>query len=539
VVAGLVGGILAASAVTTTTPARASGATTPIKHLVVIFDENVSFDHYFATYPNATNSDGVPFYARVPFMRQPVMNRGARTLQHDQLLAPHNPNAAQPARLSPKQAVTCDQDHGYAAEQLADNGGLANLYVQKTQGKNCPPGMVMNYYDGNTVTALWNYAQQYAMSDNYYGSTFGPSTPGALNLISGQTWGVTSVDATTGVKTAAADPAVVQDPDASGVGTVINDPDPAYDDCSGNNHTSSGRLASMSGKNVGDLLNSKGVSWGWFQGGFTSNTAWNGLTGNYAQCSTAHANIAGGVSRDYSAHHNPFQYYQSTGNPHHLAPTGTIGQTDQANHQYDLTHFDAALKAGVLPEVSFLKPASYQDGHAGYSDPIDEQNFLIREINQIQSSPAWADTAIVVTYDDSDGWYDHMPAPISNGSQGAADSAHCQSKVALGGRQDRCGPGPRLPLLVISPWAKPNFIDRVPSEQASILSFIEQNWGLGTIGGDSFDQRAIGGPSGKPLGNLFDFSRRSSPKVLLAPNGSYLSGGDRRPPVKWRPLGSR
>jgi phospholipase C len=193
----------------------------------------------------------------------------------------------------------------------------------------------------------------------------------------------------------------------------------------------------------------------------------------------------------------------------------------------------------VLPEVSFLKPASYQDGHAGYSDPIDEQNFLIREINQIQSSPAWADTAIVVTYDDSDGWYDHMPAPISNGSQGAADSAHCQSKVALGGRQDRCGPGPRLPLLVISPWAKPNFIDRVPTEQASIVSFIEQNWGLGTIGGDSFDQRAIGGPSGKPLGNLFDFNRRSSPKVLLAPNGSYLSGGDRRPPVKWRPLGSR
>ena len=87
-----------------------------------------------------------------------------------------------------------------------------------------------------------------------------------------------------------------------------------------------------------------------------------------------------------------------------------IGHTDQANHKYDLTDFDAALKADNLPAVSFLKAAEYQDGHAGYSDPIDEQHFLVNEINAIQKSPEWKDTAVVIAYDDSDGWYDHVDA---------------------------------------------------------------------------------------------------------------------------------
>ncbi|WP_306193236.1 alkaline phosphatase family protein, partial [Streptomyces sp. MK5] len=159
--------------------------------------------------------------------------------------------------------------------------------------------------------ALWNYAQNYAMSDRSYSSVYGPSTPGALNLVSGQTHGVISVDPSTGSEnpkqTSTPDAYTVKSPDAKGVGTVINDPDPAYDDCSGKNHTSTNALAAMQGRNIGDVLNSKKVSWGWFQGGFRPSTAWDGQQGHYAKCDTAHTNVGGASVVDYSPHHSPFE----------------------------------------------------------------------------------------------------------------------------------------------------------------------------------------------------------------------------------------
>lgn len=117
------------------------------------------------------------------------------TLAHDGLLAPNNPNAAQPARLSAAQAVTCDQGHTYTAEQKAYNGGMMDKFVEFTSRDACGAnqygraGLTVDYYDGNTVSGIWNYAQNYSMSDNHFSTVFGPSTPGALNLVSGQTHG--------------------------------------------------------------------------------------------------------------------------------------------------------------------------------------------------------------------------------------------------------------------------------------------------------------------------------------------------------------
>ena len=150
---------------------------TPIKHLVVIFQENVSFDHYFGTYPYAQNPAGEPkFTAKA---KTPSVNGLSQNL------LTHNPNLANPTRLDRSQALTCDQDHGYTAEQQAFDHGLMDKFVQYTSGGGCTdPSVVMDYYDGNTVTGLWNYAQHFALSDNSYGTTFGPSTPGALKLVS-------------------------------------------------------------------------------------------------------------------------------------------------------------------------------------------------------------------------------------------------------------------------------------------------------------------------------------------------------------------
>ena len=227
---------------------------------------------------------------------------------------------------------------------------------------------------------------------------------------------------------------------------------------------------------------------------------------------------------DYSPHHNPFSYYKSTSNPKHLAPSSVkaIGHTDQANHNYDLTDFDATLKAGNLPAVSYLKAGEYQDGHAGYSDPLDEQTFLVNTINKLQKSKDWASTAVVIAYDDSDGWYDHKMGPIVNGSSDPAlDAASlCGGAKIAGGYQDRCGYGPRTPLLVVSPYSKVNHVDHRVTDQTSVLSFIESNWGVGRIGDHSFDVRA------GSLNGMFDFGnwRHQAPKVTLDPTtGAVVS----------------
>jgi phospholipase C len=163
--------------------------TTPIKHIIVIFQENNSFDHYFGTYPNATNPPGEPAFTATP--GTPTVNN---LLTPKSLLAPSNPNQNQPHRIDRSSPVTCNPPHDYTDEQKSYNGGKLNLFVQndgRAPGCQKTPtdNQVMDYFDGNTVTALWNYAQHFAMSDNFHGSMFGLSTPGHINLISGNTHG--------------------------------------------------------------------------------------------------------------------------------------------------------------------------------------------------------------------------------------------------------------------------------------------------------------------------------------------------------------
>ena len=504
------------------TPDRSNNTASPIKHVVVIYDENISYDHYFGTYPSAKNTDGTKFVA------------SSATPKNNNLVSSHaltsNGNEVYPFRLSSSQALTCDQNHGYTPEQKAFDDGAMDQFVQDVSTDKCSgpastfqaPGLTMGYYDGNTVTGLWNYAQQYAMSDASYDATFGPSTPGALNLIAGQTHGFREVDPKTGAQVATPGSYVLASPDKNGVGTVINDPDPAYDDCSDTNHTSTNTLAAATGQNVGDLLNARGVSWGWFQGGFAPTTTAAASSTGYAACGATHTNIGGASVADYSPHHSPFEYYKSTSNPHHLPPANLaeVGHAGQANHNYDLSVFNQAVKKGDLPAVSFVKAAEYQDGHAGYSDPIDEQHFLVNEINALQSSPEWKSTAVVIAYDDSDGWYDHQAPTIKNSSNDPKnDAAICTTSGAkeLAGYADRCGPGPRLPMLVISPYAKTNFVGHTVVTQPSILKFIEGNWFTGSIGDGSFDATAGN------LNTLFDFTQSNNKTVLLKNNGAIKS----------------
>jgi phospholipase C len=237
------------------------------------------------------------------------------------------------------------------------------------------------------------------------------------------------------------------------------------------------------------------------------------------------SNITGVTEQDYIPHHSFFNYYATTANYAHTRPASVseIGGDGPANHQYDLNDFFAAVTNGNQPAVSFLKAQGYQDGHAGYSDPIDEQHFLVNTLNFLQAQPNWNSTAVVIMYDDSDGWYDHQMGPIVNTSTGPQDAltgaGTCgNAALSLPGLNaaanphalGRCGYGPRLPLLVISPWAKGNFVDHTVTDQTSIIHFIEDNWlGGQRLPAGSFDALA------SPINQMFNFAK-------IRPNGTLI-----------------
>jgi phospholipase C len=537
--ATLVAGSLAAFAAMQTSGVKQPQETaTPVKHLVIIFDENISFDHYFGAYPNALNPPGEPAFKALP--GTPAVNGLTPTLLN------HNPNfvntkinqsnAVNPFRLSRSQAATADQGHGYTQEQQAFDAGLMDAFPRYTgsggrSAQEQPPpevaglppqslaqskSLVMGYYDGNTVTALWNYAQRYSLSDNSYSSVFGPSTPGAIDLVSGQTNGVSDqINAGSTVTDG-----------GKGTVTMIGDGDPIGDLCSGTN----GPQLQLSGRNIGEMLSERGVTWGWFETGFDlTKKNPNGTTG----CArSTYSNVTHLTVRDYVPHHQPFQYYKETSNPSHLRPTSVslIGKDgDGARHQYDVDDFFAAVKAGNFPSVNFLKAPAYQDGHAGYSDPLDEQTFLVHVINFLEQQPEWKNTAIIVAYDDSDGWYDHQMGPIVNQSAGKTDAltgpGQCgNAETALPGPKvahalGRCGYGTRQPLLVISPFARRNYVDHAVTDQTSILRFIEDNW----LGGERVGQGSFDSIAG-PLTGMFDFQHPDASKYLLDESSGRVVG---------------
>jgi phospholipase C len=443
-------------------------------------------------------------------------------------LLDENPNSTQPFRMDTGiQSVVCDQNHNYTPEQTAVDHGLMDKYPESTgQGNSAAfpcndygkgNGVVMGYFDGNTVTALWNYAQHYAMSDNSYGTMFGPSAVGALNLVAGSTATATLFPTKPNGSPASASGNIAN---GATTGAAIGDARPAGDECVLTNPgLQTTNTITMAGTNVGDLLNAKGVTWGWFQGGFAP-TGYDSM--GRAICGAHHAGLAGDDAvttvGDYIPHHEPFQYYTSTQNLHHVQPTNPalIGtSSDGANHQYDLSAFWTAFGNGNLPAVTYLKAAAYQDGHPGYSDPIDEQNFVVSVVNAVALSPYWNDTAIIIAYDDSDGWYDHVLGPVVNQSavmdDALAGSGDCGAATAVS-TQGRCGYGPRLPLIVISPFAKQNYVDHLSTDQSSILRFIEDNWGLGQIGGGSSDAKA------GTLNGMFNFEGFfRAPRIILNP----------------------
>ena len=478
-------------------------AKSPIKHVVVIFQENTSYDHYFGTYPHALNPPGEPVFT--PFANTTSINGLTPAL------LTHNPNSYNPFRLDRSLEILCGETNDYNVEQLAYDGGLLDKFVQQTGGgevdMNAAPGHqfncnsgnngneTMSYYDGNSVTGLWNIAQHFSMSDNYFDTQFGATLLGHTNLISGDTSGVL-------------DGSIAD-------GTLLANVESVLDDCA---KAAPAQAVLLTGPNLGDSLNAKNVTWGWFSGGFKPTTPWDGNPLHKAVCGATGKRIAtdNATEKIYGSHYDPFMYYKSTANPHHLAPASVneIGHNGRANHQYDLKDFWNATNAGNMPAVSFLKAPKTQTGHPGDSSVLDEQLFITNTLDKLEKSPEWSSTAVFITYDDSDGLYDHVMPPIVNNSN---DPLHdfaptCGGNKMIGGEPDRCGYGPRLPLLVVSPYVKPNYVSHHVSDQTSVLKFILDNWNLDFDDKNSFVNMA------HSLNDMFDYDNHGSTPIVLLDN---------------------
>jgi phospholipase C len=258
------------------------------------------------------------------------------------------------------------------------------------------------------------------------------------------------------------------------------------------------------------------------------------------------------LNDDGVQHHAWFQYYASTQNLAHTRPSSVaaIGSTDPldntatpVHHQYDVNDFFTAVSAGNFPSVSFLKAPSVADAHPGNSDPLDEQAFVTSVVNFLEQQPDWKNTAVIVTYDDSDGWYDHQfatpttssfdsttPESAGNstdnkrtvtGADQVTSAGVCNAPGAVqgvgingGAVNGRCGPGTRIPFLVISPFAKPNYVDHTQITQASVVRFIEDNW----LSSQRIGQGSNDATAGSIM-SLFNFSTTTpAPALFLDPN---------------------
>jgi phospholipase C len=393
-----------------------------LKHLVVIYLENHSFDNLYGLFPGA---DGLSSATPANTVQLDEQGKPYETLpQTDPNIPQGLPNAPfEINQFVPPDMKTRDLVHRFYQNQVQINGGRNNKFVQVSDAK----GLTMGYYDTNQLP-LARLAARYTLADNFYMGAFGgsflnhmwlacactpvfPNAPADMHSV---------VDPATGLPTV--DKQMTPAPDDHVVNTAftVNTPHPA--DVAPDHLVPNQNLPT-----IGDRLSGKGVSWAWYSGG------WDDA-------------VAGHPDPLFQFHHQPFAYF---------APYRD-GTAARARHLKDEKKFFSAARAGRLPAVSFVKPLGPDNEHPGYADLLSGEQHVLDLIDAVRSGPDWRDTAIVVTYDENGGFWDHAAPPVL----------------------DRWGPGNRVPTIVISPLARRHFIDHTRYDTTSILALIEHRWGL-------------------------------------------------------------
>jgi phospholipase C len=409
--------------------------TVPIDHLIVIFLENRPFDHLYGLFPGAngllapgahviqTDADGVAYQ-----MLPQVVNSWDNPPKVDTRFPPDLPN--EPfliEQFAPLTEIVPSPTHRFYQHQLQVNGGRMDRYVVWSE----TGGLPLGYYDTEKLP-LYPYAREFTLCDNFFTAAWGGSMLNHIWLISAATplWPGAPADqiATPVFDAGGALIGLEKDGNVTPDGYCVNDVQPFYAPYQAGTPVVE-RMPPQLAATIGDRLSDAGISWAWYAGG------WDDA-------------VAGKPAETFEFHHQPFSYFSRYGE-------GMPGR----EHLLDEERFLASLNDGSLPAVSFIKPLGIYDEHAGYSAVEAAESHTSKIIEAVQGSPYWESAAIVVTYDDFGGWYDHVaPPPI-----------------------DRWGPGGRVPAIVVSPWARKGFVDHTPYDHTSILKFIEWRWGLAPL----------------------------------------------------------
>lgn len=464
-------GILAA---TLTAPAASPGfaqgspSMDKINHVIVIYQENWSFDGLYGKFPGANGLANAGNVVQVDKNGQPypTLPQPIDTTQKTPTADPRFPANLPVAPFDVSQYVPANQKtgdlvHRFYQEQYQIDGGKMDKFVAWSDSA----GLVMSYYDASNMPE-GQLARQYTIADNFFHAAFGGSFLNHIWLVCACSpqWPnapaskVAQVDAN-GLMVK--DGAVTPDGYVVNTSFTVNSPHPS-------SITDTTQLVpNQTAPTIGDRLSDKGVSWAWYSGG------WNDA-------------IAGNPNSLFQFHHQPFAFFANYAD-------GTPGR---AQHLKDEKDFMSALTSNSLPAVSFIKPLGPDNEHPGYSTLLQGQQHVADLVNAVKNSPYWADSAIIITYDENGGRWDHVAPPVV----------------------DKWGPGTRVPAIIISPFAKKGFVDHTQYDTTSILKFIETRWSLAPIA--SRDAGA------NDLSNAFEF-QAAAPTPAPSTGGT---GGGNVPP---------
>ena len=443
-------------------PAQAAGTLGAIQHWIVIYQENWSFDSLYPDFPGANGLAGATGAApQVDKTGQPyaTLPQPADPAKKPPVPDPRFPANLPVAPFSLERYVPSDQKIDdipvrFYQEQYQIDGGKMDKFVAWSPAA----GLGMGFYAA-TRAPEGRLAQRYTMADNFFHAAFGGSFLNHFWLISATSplWPnapaaqVVQLD-TNGL--------LVKDGNVTPDGYAVNTVYPAAGPYPASITDTAQLLPAQTMPTIGDRLSAADVSWAWYSGGW-----------NDAQ--------AGHPDPLFQFHHQPFAYLAN------YAP----GTAARAAHLKDEQDFVRALSTNELPAVSFVKPIGANNEHPGYATLLAGQQHVADLVSAVQASPYWPHTAIIITYDENGGFWDHVAPPSG----------------------DRWGPGTRVPTIIISPYAKQGFVDHTQYDTTSILKTLEVRWNLAPL--SARDSAAT------PLTNAFN----NAPAV--PPTGMPMTGG--------------
>jgi phospholipase C len=406
-----------------------------IQHIVIIYQENRSFDHLYGHFPGANGLNQAPDSAKVqkqldgtPYPLLKFIHAAKDVGRGDSKLPATVPNGPWDiGAYAGPEFNTRDLVHRFYHHFHQIDGGSNDHFVAFSDAGE----LTMGYYDGTNLPE-GKLAQEYTLCDNYFQAAFGGSILNWIYLIAarGPQWAdgpadIRAVDSD--------DPAQLKDNMLAPDGYLTNNVPSFIFPWPPETH----QLPAQAFPTIGDELSEKQVNWRWYA---------EDMDAALADPKGKEADIMDGSSFFWFANYGP-------------------GKPGFA-HIKDLTQYEKDIKNGTLASVVWIKNDDEHDEHPFTCSVLAGQQRVMQQVNALRNSPYWKSTLVIITYDEFGGWWDHVPPPrLGDGH-------------TLPGQADRFGPGSRIPCILAGPFARKHHVSHIQFDTTSILKLIESRYGL-------------------------------------------------------------